>query len=157
MSDFQFEPVVIDKDTTLREPWEDRSDLFLWKYNYAFAINLLEWFRDKIDKDEDILTVQSLFKWSWLSSSYMKRLCKHFEKEPYVEMLADYIFDELEARVLEKWLMNQTNSSMTQFYLKNKFNWKDKVEVDNLNINAKAEDISDEQKRMIAERYTIKQ
>jgi len=43
---------------------------------------------------------------------------------------------------------------MTQFYLKNKFYWKDKVEVENTNLNASIQELSDEQKRMIADRYT---
>ena len=162
--DFDFEPIktkevkkdfpVIDRDTSLREPDESRMDLFLWKYNYSFAVGLLEWFVEQIEMDDDILTVQSLFKWTGLSSSYLKKLCSHFSTEPYIEILANQIFDTLEARILEKWLLNKTNSSMTQFYLKNKFYWKDKVEVENTNLNASIQELSDEQKRMIADRYT---
>jgi len=152
MADFDFEPIT--KDTSLREPSESREDLFLWKYNYAFAVNLLEWFAKEVEENDDIITVQQLFKGTGLSSSYMKKLCLHFNTEPYIEVLASRIFDTLEWRILEKWLFGKTNASMTQFYLKNKFYWKDKVEVDTLNINADAEEISDEQKKMIAERYT---
>lgn len=151
MWDFKFEK--IDKNTTLRKPEESREDLFLWKYNYAFAVNLLENFVKKAEEDEDIIMVQQLFKWTWLSSSYLWKLIEYFDTEPYIEVLASRIFDTLEARVLEKWLYNQTNSWLTQFYLKNKFHWKDKVEVDQTNINKVEDDMTEEQKKMIAERY----
>jgi len=151
MSDFKFEPIT--KDTSLREPWESKMDLFLWKYNYAFAVNLLEDFVKKVEEDDNILFVQQLFKWTWLSSSYLGKLIKHFDTEPYIEVLANRIFDTLEARVLEKWLYNETNSWLTQFYLKNKFNWKDKVDIDQTTTNVVEDNMTDEQKKMIAERY----
>lgn len=103
------------------------------------------------------VTPQEDWTMTWLAvflDTSRETLCNYKERDGF--------FDSIKKALdkVEMWYeidLKRKGNTWTIFALKN-LNWKDKFETDNRNdnLNTDAQDLSDEQKKLIAQRWTTK-
>lgn len=105
------------------------------KYTLSFCLNELSEMVKYIESDEgyDVVLIKELTVYRGYSHQKWSEILNKFPESKEIQDTIKKIEDILEMRLYKAALTNQVNPTMAIFGLKNKYEWRDKVETENEN------------------------
>lgn len=122
-------------------------------YTEEFVLNELQLLLKTLKENKEIIYLWELFEDKEYTRFRYSEWVKEYKENEEIQRISHTLKEILETRAITWAMKNKLNATTTIFHLKNNFDWKDKSEVENKNLNVDvSETLTDNQKKLIAKR-----